>query len=223
MMPGHRLEPSRTLFYDVDTQRDFMLAGGALYVSGCETIIPALAELSDFARRLHIRRFCSVDRHFPGDAELRRNGGPWPDHCMDGTPGQRKIDETAAANARALPNTPLAEVELERALQQSGDLILEKQDVDVLKGNRLARQIIAWLAAHYDCIAVYGVFTEVCVDYAVQALLQAGKTPVVVNDAIYDIDLAAGEAARHRWQAEGVELITHRALQERLLSSSDRK
>lgn len=36
---------------DFDTQRDFMLSTGALYVPGAERIIPKLHQLFDFARK----------------------------------------------------------------------------------------------------------------------------------------------------------------------------
>ena len=61
------MRPESTIFYDVDTQRDFLLPGGALYVSGADRIIPALAALTTMARENHIRIVCSVDRHFPDD------------------------------------------------------------------------------------------------------------------------------------------------------------
>ena len=110
-----KLRPERTLFYDVDTQRDFMLPGGALHVPGSENILPALKHLTDLARRRKIRRICSTDRHFPGDRELARNGGPWPDHCMDGTAGQRKVEETAPSNPHPLPAHGLGATNWNRA------------------------------------------------------------------------------------------------------------
>jgi nicotinamidase-related amidase len=41
-------------FMDIDTQRDFMLSTGALYVPGAERIIPKLRWLFDFDRKNEI-------------------------------------------------------------------------------------------------------------------------------------------------------------------------
>jgi nicotinamidase/pyrazinamidase len=215
-MESSKMRPERTLFYDVDTQRDFVLPGGALYVPGSERILPALRRLTGLARRRNIRRICSTDRHFPGDRELARNGGRWPDHCMDGTPGQRKVDETAAADPRPLPAHEISAAELESALGHRGELIIEKQDVDVVTGNANARALLARLARDYDQIVIYGVYTDVCVDHAVNALLEHGRIPYVVIDAIHEIDPANAAAARERWSHLGVRTITCGELEESL-------
>jgi nicotinamidase/pyrazinamidase len=117
-----------TIFWDVDTQNDFMhqtypLVGyvpafvlsklkkpleenlmeegkGALYVPDATSIINSLRSLTWHARFHGIRLFGSIDRHFgtpeyvDREGELKRNGGPFPDHCMDETPGMQKILET---------------------------------------------------------------------------------------------------------------------------------
>ncbi len=212
MNSQEKLRPERTLFYDVDTQRDFMLPGGALYASGSETILPALKRMTELARRHKIRRICSMDRHFPQDRELARNGGPWPDHCMDGTAGQRKVDETAVLDPHPLPAQAIRGEELEAALRHRGELIIEKQDVDVIAGNANARALLSRLAREYDHIVIYGVYTDVCVDHAVNALLEAGKIPYVVVDAIHEIDPGNAAAARSRWSRRGVKTITQREL-----------
>ncbi|MGO9062294.1 MAG: cysteine hydrolase family protein [Candidatus Binataceae bacterium] len=211
-----KLPAERTLFYDVDTQRDFMLPGGALYVAGSEKILPVLKRITALARRRNIRRVCSMDRHFPHDRELARNGGRWPDHCMDGTPGQRKVDETEASNPHPLPAREIGGEELESALRHRGELIIEKQDVDVIAGNANARFLLSRLAREYDHIVIYGVYTDVCVDHAVNALLEAGKVPYVVVDAIHEIDPANAAAAQARWSQRGVKMVTHRELEDLL-------
>ena len=52
----------KTVFFDVDTQLDFLYPAGALYVPGAERIVPAIARLNRFAARA---------RH-PGDLHHRR-------------------------------------------------------------------------------------------------------------------------------------------------------
>lgn len=213
MNSQEKLHPEQTLFYDVDTQRDFMLPGGALYVTGSEKILPALKHLTELARRRKIRRICSTDRHFPGDRELARNGGKWPDHCMDGTAGQRKVEETAPSNPHPLPAHRVDAGKLENALRHSGELIIEKQDVDVIAGNANAHSLLSRLAAQYDHVVIYGVYTDVCVDHAVNALLEHGRIPYVVIDAIHEIDPANAAAARERWRKRGVKTITRDQLE----------
>ncbi len=41
----------QVIFWDVDTQADFMLPGGRLYVPGAEKLIPNLKLLTDQARK----------------------------------------------------------------------------------------------------------------------------------------------------------------------------
>ena len=90
-----------TIFWDVDTQHDFMRSTGKLYVTGSEEIIPTLQQLTDYAHQRGIRILASADDHVPGHRELAAEPDwktTFPDHCMRGTPGQRKIPETTLRN-----------------------------------------------------------------------------------------------------------------------------
>ena len=90
----------KTIFWDVDTQNDFMHKNGALYVPDAEIIIPNIALLTELASIKGIPILGSVDRHFgteeykAREGELAKWGGPFPDHCMENTCGQLKISET---------------------------------------------------------------------------------------------------------------------------------
>jgi nicotinamidase/pyrazinamidase len=69
-----------------DIQNDF-LPGGALGIAGGDTIIPAL---TTYLRRFQARNlpiFLTRDWHPPNHCSFRTQGGPWPPHCVAGSPG----------------------------------------------------------------------------------------------------------------------------------------
>src|SRR5208337_61738 len=92
----------RLAFLDVDTQVDFMLPSGSLYVPHAEEIIPNLAKLMSWAQAHGIPVISSADTHTPDDPEFAL----WPPHCVAGTPGQRRIAETLFPDAVVLENRP---------------------------------------------------------------------------------------------------------------------
>ena len=212
------MRPETTLFYDVDTQCDFILPGGKLCIPGTDRIIPKLAALTRLAHRLGIRVVASADRHFPSDPELQRNGGEFPDHCMDGTPGQRKINETALTDPIHVENRDLSAAEVEKILQHKGEILFEKQRFDVFTGNRNAEAILRRLLNDYPDVVVYGVYTEVCVRDAVAGLLRLGANLHVVTDATADIG-SEGDSYRAEWKSRGIELLTSTDLESRLSPS----
>jgi len=209
------MEARTTIFFDVDTQRDFILPDGKLCVPGSERIIPVLRAVTVLARQRQIRILGSVDRHFPEDPELQRNGGEFPDHCMNGTDGQKKIDATAPLNPLYVENRILSPEETERILAHPGEIIFEKQLFDVGAGNRNSSDLLPRLTAQCSDIVVYGVYTEVCVRDAIKALIHLNKRLHVVVDATADIG-ADGPSYRAKWQAEGIDLLSFEELRARL-------
>ena len=209
------MDARTTIFYDVDTQRDFILPNGKLCVVGTERIIPTLEAVTGLARKHHIRIIGSVDRHFLEDPELQRNGGEFPDHCMNGTDGQRKIDATAPLNPRYVENRTVTSDEVQQILDHPGEVIFEKQLFDVGAGNRNSGDLLPRLCEGYSDIVVYGVYTEVCVRDAIEALRKLNKRLHVVVDATADIG-ADGPSFRAKWRAQGIDLLSFDELKRRL-------
>ncbi len=185
------------LFWDVDTQVDFMLPGGKLYAPGAEQIIPNLARLTDYARRHHILVVSSMDAHSANDAEFQQ----WPPHCIVGTAGQQKIPATRM-QAVVLPSSLQP---LPQDLAEIEQIILQKQTVDVFT-NANIEPLLKRLGPRR--ITLYGVVTEVCVDLAACDLLKRGYQVRVVTDAIRPLEQAKGKETLAGLQQRGAELIS---------------
>ena len=94
------------IFWDVDTQADFMLPGGRLYVPGAEKLLANLNRLTDAARRNRVFLVSDACLHTPDDPEFQR----FPPHCVRGTPGAAIVPETLAEKYFMIPNRASAEL-----------------------------------------------------------------------------------------------------------------
>ena len=187
-----------TVFFDVDTQVDFMLPVGALYVPGAEHLIPALARLAQFARERRIPVISTADAHAPRDPEFQQ----WPPHCVAGTLGQQKVAETLSPGAVTIPNTG---EELPPAWEKAPQVIVEKQTLDAFRTHTLSRVLEQRRGSRF---VVYGVVTEYCVLCAAQGLLSRGEQIDIVTDAIRAIDSAQGRKVLDDLQAAGARLVS---------------
>lgn len=84
-MPPRVLGPSDALLV-VDVQRDFC-ANGALAVPEGDAVVPVLNDWIAAARRGGAHVVFSRDWHPSDHCSFRDRGGPWPPHCVQGTPG----------------------------------------------------------------------------------------------------------------------------------------
>ncbi|HVB33919.1 MAG TPA: isochorismatase family protein [Patescibacteria group bacterium] len=187
------------VFWDVDTQRDFMLPGGKLYVPGAERLIPRIESLVNLAREGRVLLISSVDAHTPDDPEFR----DWPPHCVQGTPGQRKIPETLTGDLLLVPNHP--EFHLPCNLWIYKQIIVEKQTLDDFD-NPNTERILKQLGADAE-YCVFGVVTEYCVRLAVMGLLKRGFHVAVVTDAIMALDEEEGRRSIAEFVSAGAQLL----------------
>lgn len=70
----------------MDIQRDFF-AGGALPVLGGDQVVAVLNTWVDEAARARALVVCSRDWHPREHASFMSRGGPWPEHCVQGSRG----------------------------------------------------------------------------------------------------------------------------------------
>jgi nicotinamidase/pyrazinamidase len=181
----------KTVFFDIDTQIDFLFPSGALYAPGAEKIIGTVAKLNHHAATHGIPVVSTVDAHSEDDAEFR----DWPHHCVVDTVGQQKPASTLLEKRVIVPNSPC---ELNLALFDQ--MLLEKQTFSALSNLNFAL-----LLDHFDAdrYVVYGVVTEVCVKFAAFGLLETGKRVEIVTDAICALNEESGAKTLAEFKALG--------------------
>ena len=206
------------VFWDVDTQVDFMRPDGKLYVDGAETVVANLAALTGFAHGNGIRIVASSDNHDPGDDEL--SGTPdfvdtFPPHCLRDTEGQARIPETALHDALVVEPEDAAADVVRRVANHAGDILFHKHYFDVFT-NPSVSPVVETLAV--DEVVLYGVALDVCNRYAVEGLLtlHPGVAITVVTDAVRAIDEGARDALLGGWRRRGVGLAVTADIVERV-------
>jgi nicotinamidase/pyrazinamidase len=196
----------RLIFWDVDTQADFMLPGGRLYVPGAEKLIPNLGRLTEQARKDRVFLVSDACVHTPDDPEFQR----FPPHCVRGTSGAEIIPETIARRFLILPNRREAAVPNDLSPYQQ--VILEKQTLDVFD-NPLTETVLERLKQFTDAdaeFAVFGVVTEYCVRCVAKGLLERGRRVALVEDAIETLKAEDGKNTLAELMSLGARATTTR-------------
>ena len=198
------------IFWDVDTQRDFMDANGKLYVPGAEEIKPQLKRLTAYAHERDIRIVASSDDHVPGHKELSTSPDfleTFPDHCMRGTPGAEKIPETALVAPLIVEPEPLPhETFAQQLWSHRGDVLIRKYWFDVFTNPNTSTLLEAWDPTE---IVVYGVALDVCDKYAIDGFIERGVPQIhLVLDATRAIHAERTAALVARWERQEVRVVT---------------
>ena len=188
------------IFWEVDTQADFMLPGGKLYVPGAERLLPNIRRLTDAARQGRVFLVSHGCFHTKDDPEFNT----FPPHCIKGTTGSAYVPEALAEKIITIPNEPSASLPLD--LSQYQQILLEKQTLDIFE-SRHAGELVKQFAADAEFV-VFGVVAEYCVRFAAKGLLDRGRRVSVVQDAIETLKHEDGNRTVAELKALGATFIT---------------
>ncbi len=201
------------VFFDSDTQNDYILSHGKFPVPNAENIRQNLKKLTSFARKRRLKIISSMARHFGTEkyksaemSELSIWGGPFPLHCMDGTPGQKKIRETAPRMPAVIESRKYSDAQLKRALKKR-EIILQKQKHNVFS-NPNAAKILRLL--NVKRAVLYGISTDYAVRSAALEMRRMGIEVYLVSDASksFNVKPTDGELSIRQMQAAGVHVVT---------------
>ena len=198
------------IFWDVDTQIDFMNADGKLYVPGAEEIKGQLQRITLLAREKGIRVWGSIDYHQPDDAEISDTPDyrdTFPPHCLAGTEGAEKIPETLPLDPVWIDAGNLSGEEIEKLIaQKEREIIFRKQRFDVFS-NPNAEKFLK--LARPERLFLYGVALDVCVAHALNGMLQRGgaKELYLITDAVKSIFPEKEKVLLKEWESRGVRMV----------------
>ena len=161
----------------IDVQNDF-LASGALAVPGGNEVVPVLNTYAARFERHRLPIFATRDWH-PGDhSSFRRQGGPWPPHCVQFAPG------AAFAPGLALPPC---------AVTISKGVHSEEEGYSAFDGTTLEAQL---RAARVRRLFVGGLATDYCVLHTVRDAIARGFEVLLLRDAVRAVNLEPGSGQR---------------------------
>jgi nicotinamidase/pyrazinamidase len=191
------------ILWDVDTQVDFMLPDGKLYVPGAEETVPAMARLVEAARAAGIVHVASSDDHELTDDEISDDPDfqtTYPPHCLRGTHGARKVPETDQDDP-----VPIGLERLPERYLAGREFLILKKHFDVFTNPNTDRLLEV---LDPDEIVVFGVATDVCDDAAIRGFLERGRRVRFVEDAARGLDKGRVAACTAAWRERGVEFTT---------------
>jgi nicotinamidase/pyrazinamidase len=176
----------------VDIQNDFC-PGGALAVNEGDQIVPTVNQL--------IQQFPLVistqDWHPSNHVSFEKQGGPWPPHCVQGTPG-------------AEPHPDLRTDSIARSFRKASSP--DKDDYSEFEGRdaegRSLDEVLKGLGV--NTLYVVGLATDYCVLETVLDGIKYGYQIYAVTDAMRAVNVNPndGELALQKMAANGAHLVT---------------
>jgi nicotinamidase/pyrazinamidase len=161
----------------IDMQVDF-LPGGALGVPGGHEVTDPVNHLIALFRDAGRPVFASRDWHPADHVSFAAAGGPWPPHCVAGTPGAEFAAELA------LPDDAVV---ISKADTAGADAY------SAFSGTTLAQQL---RERGVTRVTVCGLATDYCVLNTVTDALEEGLDTLVVPEAMRAVDVQPGDGSR---------------------------
>jgi nicotinamidase/pyrazinamidase len=174
--------PPRSALLVVDVQNDFC-PGGALVVPRGDEVVPALNRVVADAAAAGAPVYASRDWHPAVTTHFKEYGGPWPPHCVQGTPG------AAFHPDLKLPPSAIVITKGEDP-QHPGYSAFDGRTAD---GRSLLDELRARGVNH---LIVGGLATDYCVRQSVLDARRHGFDVTLLEDAVKGVEVTPGDSER---------------------------
>lgn len=207
-----------TVFWDVDTQFDFMRAEGKLYVPGAETIIDKVSEVRKFALDHGYSIIADIDWHSTDNDEISETPDferTFPPHCMAGEPGSERVG--------LLGELPIEYVEIEKmepdtlrtlVSKEQFHVVIRKDTLDVFS-NPNTGELLKLIEPKK--VIIFGVALDFCVYSVVRGLGEFGNIELcVLKDVVKGLGARDEQEIFDEFTQMGVEIAQLNAVKRSL-------
>lgn len=164
----------------VDVQNDFC-PGGALAVFEGDCIVPVLNRYVEEFQKRNRPIFASRDWHPKKTEHFKDYGGPWPEHCVQNTPG---------AQFHSQLNLPPETIILSKGMEPDAESYSAFHGIDQDRNS-----FLKLLQGHHtQTLFVGGLATDYCVKSSVLDALTFGFSVYVLEDAVRGVNLKPGDS-----------------------------
>ncbi|MBS3146406.1 cysteine hydrolase [Candidatus Woesearchaeota archaeon] len=201
----------KTIYWNQDTQYDFMRNDqdhkGTLVIPNAISIEKNLELLTKEAKDKSIQVINTADWHTQNSKEISLNPdykNTFPAHCLENTKGAEYIPATLPENPYII-DFRYNKIDSLKVVEYR-NIVLYKDDFDIFKGNPYTDKVLNIIKPTH--IIIYGVATDVCVNFAVQGLAQRNYNVTVAIDAIKELPNSSVNDFYEKWKKLGVKLKT---------------
>ncbi len=166
----------------VDVQRDFC-PGGALAVPHGDRVVKVLNPIVRAAHAQRLTVYATRDWHPHDSSHFLAGGGPWPVHCVAGSPGARFHPDLRLPAGTQVVNKGMA-------ANSDGYSAFEGCLDD---GTPLADDLRRHGITH---LITGGLATDYCIRHSVLDAIRGGWRVTLVTDAIEAVELTPGDGER---------------------------
>jgi len=208
----------KTIFWDVDTQFDFMRPQGALYVPGAEEIIDKVSEVRRFALENGYSILSDVDWHRLDNPEISEQPDmktTFPPHGMAGTPGAERVGDLGEVPIDYVEIAEADMAKLQTLVQKDQfHVVIRKQSLNVFD-NPNTHKLVDFV--HPEHVIAFGVALDCCVYYVLSELAKhQGVRLSLLTDATRGLQTRPDDEVYGQLRQRGVEITTFDQIKEQL-------
>jgi nicotinamidase/pyrazinamidase len=198
----------KLIFWDVDTQFDFMKPEGSLYVPGAESIIDKVSEVRKFALQNDYSIIADMDWHKPENEEISESpdfNKTFPPHCMAGSPGSERLGYLGNVPIEYIETDKISPEMLKKLVEKRPfHIVIRKESLDVFD-NRNTDRLIQIVKP--QAVAVFGVALDFCVKLVLDGLTRHdGIKRILLRDIVKGLDPKTEDDIINEMRQTGVEV-----------------